>query len=150
MQSQNLLQISCSTTKPLSFGIRIKNTPLKYWLQKLLHRLPEDLALSRSGYSETFWSGSSFRIPYLKHLIAYAMAITLTIVIDLLNNLQVMQKNKMTNENCWSPQTSLFTCFQPTARSFDINIRVNEFSKYCLLLKKQNIFFSYELCFEPL
>ena len=53
----------------------------------ILHQ--EDLTLPRSGYSESFWRRASFPIYYSKSLIAYAM---LTIVIDLLNNLQVIQK----------------------------------------------------------
>ena len=53
----------------------------------ILHQ--EDLTLPRSGYSESFWRRASFPIYYSKSLIAYAMP---TIVIDLLNNLQVIQK----------------------------------------------------------
>ena len=54
----------------------------------------EDLTLSRSSYSETFWIRGSFPSSYSKSLLTYAMTTMLTTVIDLLNNSHVIQKDQ--------------------------------------------------------
>ena len=63
-----------------------------FYIHKDFTLYQQDLTLPRSGYSESFWRRASFPIYYSKSLIAYAMTAMLTIVIDLLNNLQVIQK----------------------------------------------------------
>ena len=56
------------------------------------------------------------------------MATMFTIVIDLLKNLQVIQKNQDDQRKLLKAvvfQISPFTGLEPTASSFDINIRVS-------------------------
>ena len=49
-------------------------------------------------------------------------------------------------------QTPLFTCLEPIGRSFDINIRMSEFSKYCCFHQNKVfiIFNYYEPCYNPI
>ena len=49
-------------------------------------------------------------------------------------------------------QTPLFTCLETTGRSFEINIRMKEFSRYCCFYQNK-VFFAilnyYKVCYEP-
>ena len=49
-------------------------------------------------------------------------------------------------------QTPLFTCLETTGRSFEINIRMKEFSRYCCFYQNK-VFFGilnyYKVCYNP-
>ena len=150
-----MLQISCSRTKPLKFGIRMKNTK-NYQHKTQVFCISMKSRRLKPIWVRRFWNFLKLRFihhPLLKIPFCICYGNKAYCSIGSIQKLASYTKNQ---DEQWKLlriavfQTPLFTCLEPIGRSFDI--RINEFSKYrCFYQNK--VFFAifnyYEHCYEP-